>query len=422
MTRATPTLASLLPVLLAANTACAAEPAAPSQPAPAPDAAPATAAPPLVEGHDFIAQAKLLYRVVSCGGSDPLPSHLDAKIVDQHCKALEPKIKSYREKYVGGAKAFIAGLRPANLPTTVVYPFGGGDLISVLTTFPDATDITTLSLEHAGDPRRLDKISSARLAESLLAVRRTSWGLLMADNSTTENLQALQRGEIPGELAFFLVALVVHGYEPVSMRFFNLNPDGTLHYLSEEDIAKDETTLAKTLRGAWAPPDSSVAFSNVELTFRPVGAGPQDPVRVHRHFGANLADQGFEKNPALMKYLEAKGRISAMTKAASYLLWREDFSKMRDYLTSHMDFMISDSTGIPPQFLQKAGFALETYGTFVESFLSASAEYNKQFRQLWKSQPKRSLAFRYGYIDASRSFHMFVARKVDPGAAATATP
>ena len=41
------------------------------------------------------------------------------------------------------------------MPKTVVYPFGGGDLLSALVAFPDATEITTISLEQAGDPRRL---------------------------------------------------------------------------------------------------------------------------------------------------------------------------------------------------------------------------------------------------------------------------
>jgi hypothetical protein len=116
-------------------------------------ALPARAAEP--QGADFSAEAKLLYRVVACAGDAPLPAHIPAKTVEAHCKALSQKMKRYSERYAGEASRFIAALRPAGLPTTVVYPFGGGDLISVLTAYPDARDITTLSLEHAGDPRRL---------------------------------------------------------------------------------------------------------------------------------------------------------------------------------------------------------------------------------------------------------------------------
>ena len=41
--------------------------------------------------------------------------------------------------------------------------------------------------------------------------------------------------------------------------------------------------------------------------------------------------------PALQKYLEARGRICAMTKAASYLLWRDNFSRIRNFLLEHCD-------------------------------------------------------------------------------------
>jgi hypothetical protein len=389
--------------LLLAAPALAAEPT-PAASAPAPAPAPA--------GKDFIAQAKLLYRVVACAGTDALPAHLDAKIVEEHCKAMAPKLEKYRTQWIGEAKEFIGTLRPEGLPTTVVYPFGGGDLISALTTFPDATDITTLSLEFAGDPRRLDAIKKERLKESLRLFRSTIWGLLMADNSTTENLQKGQGSEIPGEVGFFLVALAEHGYEPVSLRFFTLQKDGSLHYLTEEEIAALEKTRAKTLRGVWESPDLSVAFSNSELTFKPVGAPADAPVRVHRHFAANLGDNGFAKAPELMKYLEGKGRVVAMTKAASYMIWRDDFASIRNYLLKHMEFMISDSTGIPPKYLEKAGFELTTYGEFTQSFLGASEEHNKAFRAIWKAQPKRKLSFRYGYIDGGTgSFHLFTAAK-----------
>ena len=43
---------------------------------------------------------------------------------------------------------------PKDLPTALVYPFGGGDLMAALQLFPEATEITTISLELAGDPRR----------------------------------------------------------------------------------------------------------------------------------------------------------------------------------------------------------------------------------------------------------------------------
>ena len=60
-----------------------------------------------------------------------------------------------------------------------------------------------------------------------------------------------------------------------------------------------------------------------------------------------------------------------MTKAASYLLWRDQFSTIRNFLLEHMEFMVSDSTGIPPVFATKAGFEQTAFGHFKESFLGS---------------------------------------------------
>src|SRR6267154_4897868 len=104
---------------------------------------------------DFTADAKLFYRVVACGSTEAVPANLDATTVDKHCADMAKRYDEFNKTYAKPAGEFFAGLRPKDLPTTVVYPFGGGDLASALVTFPDARDITTISLEHAGDPTRL---------------------------------------------------------------------------------------------------------------------------------------------------------------------------------------------------------------------------------------------------------------------------
>ncbi len=392
----------------ASTVTAAAAPAVPVTHAMLPPAAPA----------DFIAEARALMRTVTCQGDEPLPHAFDAETVAGYCKAQSKAIAAYRDRYLPLAAPFLARLRPAGTPATVVYPFGGGDLVSALTTYPEATDLTTLSLEHAGDPRRLSAITSkAQLAVSLELIRATSNGLLYASDSKTENLMKGQRGEIPGQLAFFLTALAIHGFEPVSLKFFKIKKDGTLHYFSAAEITALEGQEAKLLRGKWTEPDFSMAFSNSELTFVKRGAAPGAAPRVHRHIAWDLSDAAIAKT-GIIAHLEGKGTIAAMTKAASYLLWRDDFSRVRKYLLGHMTLMISDSTGIPPHWAGPAGFTQETYGSFEVSFLEASEAINAEFKELWASQPVRKLPFRYGYIDGLKDgdktagrFHLLVTRK-----------
>jgi hypothetical protein len=385
-------------------------------------AAPPLAAPPAATGKDFAEEARLLFRVAACAGDAPLPANLDAAVIKAHCAEILPKIEAYRTRYVGVVKPFLAALEPPGLPTTVVYPFGGGDLVTALTAYPEAREITTISLELPGDPRRIRAMSREALERSLAQLRRELGELLFVDDySRSETLKKTQRGDIPGELCFFLTALAIHGYEPVSLRYFTLQPDGAIHYLGEEEIESAERTLAVQRKGTWTPPDFSESFANTELTFRRKGDPEGAPLRVHRHLAVNLSDEFLDKNPALLRHLEAKGRVSAMTKAASYLLWKDGFSRIRGYLLGHLDFMVSDSTGIPPRFAASAGLVQETYGTFKSSLLNASRVDNLAFNTLWKKQPRRLLPFRFGYLDSAKAVHLLVTRLPATNASAGAS-
>ena len=364
-------------------------------------------------GADFLGDAKLFYRVVACGGTEPLPATIDAPTVEAHCAEMAKRYQHYTERYVTPARTFFAPLRPATVPTTVVYPFGGGDLGSALVTFPDVREITTISLEHAGDPTRLAKLDKKQLRSALAEYREASEGLLALYDSTSENMRKLERGGIPGQLSFHITGMTALGFEPVSLKFVTLNPDGTVHYLTAAEIDALAPKKAKKVKGGWVDTDFSEAFNNMELSFRKVG-DPKAPLIVHRHFAANLANKAFKDSP-LHKHLLAKGKFSAMTKAASYLIWADSFSEIRDLLLANMAWMASDSTGVPPRYAKKAGFTQITYGAFTGPFLEeADKSTGEAMVKLWSSQPRRKLPFRYGYPDANKNLHLMITQPAEP--------
>ncbi|HEY0881769.1 MAG TPA: hypothetical protein VGD87_09570, partial [Archangium sp.] len=299
------------------------------------------------------------------------------------------------------AQPFVSSILPATQPDELVYPFGGGDLMTALALFPKAKVITTLSLELAGDPRRLPTLTDKKqLATSLAAIANASASTLMSNDSLSKNLSATQQGDLPGQLSMHLMGLALSGQVPVSVRFFRLEADGSLHYFSREEIAAAEGTTAKNLHVKWKPPDFSPVFSNVEVQFVPKDE-PNAARRIHRHLAANLSNDFLPAG--LMPHLEAKGRVGAMTKAASYLLWRDAFSKVRDFLLSHADFMLSDSTGIPPRHWTKRGCSVDAYGKFEKSFLGTWEGYQEELRELFKTAKK--VPMRFGYPDGSASKH-----------------
>ena len=401
-------------------------PASPAATAPASPAATAPAADPAAAsaGTDFIDDAKLLYRVAACGDADrPLPTVLTSgdvavaakldKIVEHHCKLILRHIGEFRTTYFEKGRAWFDAVVPKDIPTTVVYPFGGGDLLSALVAFPDATEITTISLELAGNPRRLRTLGPDALERSLGALRAEIGGLISVGSNTSENLSHQQRNDLPGQVSSFLLGLVAAGYEPVAMRYFTLDDTGAIHYLDKAEIdAIDraaQQTRPKSLKHDWLSPSFSHAFANVELSYRKPGDAK---IRVHRHIGWNLGDAYLAKHPEVIRHLEKKGAVTVLTKGASYLLYRGDFSIIRGYMLDHLRWMLSDSTGIPPTFARPAGMVQETYGHFDGAFLESAQDnrHDESFVALWRSQPVRRLPFRFGYVDMDKQAHLVVTR------------
>ncbi|MDB5218630.1 MAG: hypothetical protein JWO86_6557, partial [Myxococcaceae bacterium] len=296
--------------------------------------APQTAPDEPLAGTQFTKEIQAAFRVAACAGDDSfIPAGVDKKMVDTHCGMLKSGYEEYRREWIDVASPFLAKLRPANLPTQVVYPFGGGDLVTALATFPDATELTTISLEIAGDIRGIMKTDNARLTKELATLREHLGKLFLKAHSRTINLDIETHGAVPGEAAFTLAAMAIHGFEPITYRYFDFNDDGSLHYLTDADIAKAEKAGKQGRNGP---------FANAEIRFRKKG---ESTVRVLRHVAYDLSDGNLKAHPQLMKYLDTKPKVSAMTKAASHLLWDDaNFSVIRDWLMTHTDWMISDTT------------------------------------------------------------------------------
>jgi hypothetical protein len=384
------------------------------------------------KGVEFIADAKLLYRVAACGGTDPVDDKL-TKIVDKHCKAIGDKLDKFRDEYFVKNREWFASVVPKDAPKTVVYPFGGGDLLSALVAFPEATEITTISLELGGDPRRLRTLKPTAVALSLGGLRAEIGGLISVGSNTTENLSAGQHNDLPAQVSSFLLGLVAGGFEPVSMRFFTLDDTGEIHYLDQAEIDAMDKEAAKkaklkkkpvvpapVVEGAppppvtakthfWLSPNFSLAFSNVEIQYRKIG---ETAVRVHRHIGWNLSDGYLKTHPQLIRHLEKKGQVTMLVKGASYLLWSPGFSRVRGYILDHLAWMLSDSTGVPPAYAKPAGMVQETYGAYTGAFLESwqTTKHDTDFVELWAAQKKRKLPFRFGYVDMQKQPHVVVTR------------
>lgn len=383
------------------------------------DAGPDGALPPLL-GANVLAPTLEVFRIAACGGAvstsgpnaspTPVPATFDTAMVDEHCKGLAQLYVDYKKNWMDVAMPFIAKLVPKDSPKSVVYPFGGGDLMGAIATYPDATEYTTISLEIAADVRKVDGAPKTALKSELGRYRVVLGKYFDKAHSRTDNLDLGTKSVLPGEVVFDLVALVLHGYEPLAVRYFKFDLDGAPKYVTDEEIAKADQAI-KDKKKKSEDVDYEL-FKNMEIMFRKTGEAGA-PLKTLRHIAMNLDDTHMKADPRLSKHLEAKGKIAAMTKAGSHLLWSDDFSVIRDYLAKNSDWMISDTTGFTPTYAKKAGFVQDTYGTYTWPlpFGAVDGKTATDVKKLFETNPHVDVTFRYGYPDKDSHGSIMVNRR-----------
>jgi len=360
------------------------------------------------EPASFASELAHLRRLVACDArvSDGVkpPEGMTLKQVDASCKKVRTQVERFRKRWLDKARPFLAKVVPADVVKTVVYPFGGADLMTALTTFPNLSLLTTMSLEWVGDPRAILKLESGDLRKNLGQQHAFLVKLFQVNHNRTVDLQELNQSPIPAPLVFGLTALDLLGYEPIAARWFHLDANGAVHYLTPSEIsAFDATPAGKKQK------ERNEFFAHMELTFRKSG-DPSAPIQTWRHMRANLHDDNL-KDSAVLKYLESLGPITGMTKAASYLMWRDDFHVIRDYLLMHMSWMISDTTGPTPYQAAEKGFVQDTWGVFQGNMFAGAKKGELAMIDLWKTNPQQPLPFQFGYPDKNEHDHMMVTRK-----------
>lgn len=353
------------------------------------------------EAYDLAADALALSRLINCT-KEPSSLRVPKAVHTGYCARLSGVSQRFLKRFSQHEKPLLTQVVPQDAQLPVVYPFGGADLLTALGTYPNATEITTLSLEPSGDVQAASRVEPERLSEALVQVGDNLRRLVAVEHSKTTNLSAMSQSPLPAEVVFSLYAIGVWGFEPVGFRYFDIAPDGSLNYWTKTDHEKRRMqTGDRNLRPA--------LFPNIEVQFKRPN---ETTVRVFRHIAADLSDERLKKDDRVLLHLRAKQKVLAMTKAASYLLWWGTFSMIRQCLADTAVFMLSDSTGFPPGYAKAQGFSQITYGQFHGSFLREANEHIAlAFIELWRTQPQRPLPFRYGYPDRDGHGHMLVTKR-----------
>lgn len=263
---------------------------------------------------------------------------------------------------------------PEESRRTLLYPLSGADLLNAHSFFPDARRYVMIALEPpgaAGDPRDLSEQQRAR---GLHAVRVVIASMATRNYLYSATMRAYKGGEYPfsGTLPALLIFAARLGLEVVDVQNVGLDSGGRLHVMGAGDTAPVRG-LRICVRDGGALKD--IVYLNIALSNRNVNA-----------------------NTAAGAYLSGLGEFNVMMKAAIYLLHRDGYGGVRDFLLENSQIIVQDDSGIPYRDFDREEWSLDLYGNYVDAPRMRDAGYwpQPELAQAYRWH-RKPLYFSYGY-------------------------
>jgi len=266
---------------------------------------------------------------------------------------------------------------------TVFYPFSGPDALYANTLFPNSKVLLMAGLEPVGTMPDLGKLQQdGKLGAYLAQVKTSLFTILAASFFKTKDMKTdFNNDLVDGLMPAIIVFLAREGYPINSIQYVVLGHDGTLHPHGE-------------ISGA----------PGVQITY--------DDGRTLLYFQADLGNDGLKDNPGFIRLMRRLAPGITYLKAASYLLYEDYFSSIRDAILDNSVGVVEDDSGIPLRDFKPAQWEVVPYGNYTGPLELFKDKYQPDLTDFYARTPHQQLTFGSGYkFTASKSSLLVAKRK-----------
>jgi hypothetical protein len=266
--------------------------------------------------------------------------------------------------------------------STVFYPFSGPDALYADTLFPNSKVLLMAGLEPVGTMPDLGKLQQeGKLGPYLAQVKTSLFTILAASFFKTKDMKTDFNNQlVDGLMPAIIVFLAREGYPINSIQYVVLAHDGTLHPHGE---------------GSGAP--------GVQITY---GDG-----RTLLYFQADLGNDGLKENPGFVLLMHRLAPGITYLKAASYLLYEDYFSTIRQAILDDSDGIVEDDSGIPLRDFNLAQWSVIPYGNYTGPINLFKDKNQPDLTAYFAKTPHQPLTFGSGYKFVSAQSSLLVAKK-----------
>jgi hypothetical protein len=269
---------------------------------------------------------------------------------------------------------------------TVYYPFSGPDFLYVNALFPDSKYLLMAGLEPVGSMPDFNELQrEGRLGPYLSQVKTSLFTILAASFFKTKDMKTdFDNGLVNGLVPAIVVFLAREGYSIDSLTYVSLGHDGELH--------------ARSGPGG----------NGVQITYF---RGDRSDARVLLYFQTDLGNDGVHDNPGFVRLMDRLKPGVTYLKAASYLLYEDYFSGIRDAILEDSIGVVEDDSGIPLKDFKPSQWDVTPYGNYTGPIGLFKDKYQPDVMALYKSKSHSALSFGSGYKYIAANSSLLVARK-----------
>jgi len=279
---------------------------------------------------------------------------------------------------------------------TLFYPFSGPDILNAYTFFPNAKQHIMVGLEPVGTLPEFTSAAPGITPQYFSSVKNSLHAILSFSFFRTKSMAVdLHNKELDGTIHLMLLFLKRSGNSIVDIKPVNIDSGGKLVvYTNFEEQKKD------TLKNPGVEIDFVDADSIVKKVF---------------YFSVNLANDQMGKNEGFVKFINDQAPYTTYLKSASYLMYKQYFSSIRDLILNNSQYVLEDDSGIPLKYFTESDlWDIRYYGTYKGTIPMFSAFYQNDLFKAYTDTVNNkvgNLSFGIGYKYKLGESNLLLAKK-----------
>ncbi|MBE9215481.1 hypothetical protein IQ247_22920 [Plectonema cf. radiosum LEGE 06105] len=264
---------------------------------------------------------------------------------------------------------------------SVFYPFSGPDFLYSYSLFPQAKEMVLIGLEPVGSVPDFAKLSANESNTALSKARSSLSEILQFSFFRTNDMK---------------VDLQKQGVLPILYIFMARTNN---RILDLQYIGLDKSASIQQFKEGMVP--------GVKITFVP--EGDSVPRNLY-YFSTDLSNDGLKKHPELTKFVTKLENPVTYLKAASYLMYNDSFSNIRNTILAKSSHLLQDDSGMPLKSFDNGKWDLKFYGAYTRPIGLFSNSYQSDLRQVYVSNKAiKPLDFGIGYQFAVNQSNLMLA-------------